>query len=100
MGLCYQWKSDLFERKPIPDLGVLPDSAAGDLLPECQIVVLSATTLLNQTIDGLLAYCKAAREIAILGPSTPFSARSSQEAGRYYSLGSSGGGYSPGSPGC
>ena len=44
----------IFERKPIPDLGVLPDSAAGDLLPQCQVVVLSATTLLNHTIDGLL----------------------------------------------
>ena len=62
----------IFERKPIPDLGVLPDSAAGDLLPECQVVVLSATTLLNHTIDGLLDHCTAAREIAILGPSTPF----------------------------
>ncbi len=62
----------VFERKPIPDLGVLPDSAAGDLLPQCQIVVLSATTLLNHTIDALLDSCKAAREIAILGPSTPF----------------------------
>ncbi len=62
----------IFERKPIPDLGVLPDSAAGDLLPQCQVVVLSATTLLNQTIDGVLECCKAAREIAVLGPSTPF----------------------------
>jgi uncharacterized protein len=62
----------IFERKPIPDLGVLPDSAVGELLPQCQVVVLSATTLLNHTIDGLLDHCKAAREIAILGPSTPF----------------------------
>lgn len=62
----------IFERKPIPDLGVLPDSAAGDVLPQCRVVVLSATTLLNQTVDGLLDCCKAAREIAILGPSTPF----------------------------
>jgi hypothetical protein len=62
----------IFERKPIPDIGVLPDSAAGDLLPHCQVVVLSATTLLNHTIDGLLDCCKTAREIAILGPSTPF----------------------------
>jgi uncharacterized protein (DUF4213/DUF364 family) len=62
----------IFERKPIPDLGVLPDSAADDLLPNCQIVVLSATTLLNHTIDGLLDHCTKAREIAILGPSTPF----------------------------
>jgi uncharacterized protein len=62
----------IFERKPIPDLGVLSDSAAVDLLPQCQVVVLSATTILNQTIDGLLDCCKEAREIAILGPSTPF----------------------------
>jgi uncharacterized protein len=62
----------IFERKPIPDLGVLPDSAAGDLLPQCQVVVLSATTLLNHTIDGVLECCKSAREIAVLGPSTPF----------------------------
>jgi uncharacterized protein len=62
----------IFERKPIPELGVLPDSAAGDLLPQCQIVILSATTLLNHTIDGLLDSCKAAREVAVLGPSTPF----------------------------
>jgi uncharacterized protein (DUF4213/DUF364 family) len=62
----------IFERKPIPELGVLSDSAAGDLLPQCQVVILSATTLLNHTIDDLLGCCKAAREIAILGPSTPF----------------------------
>ena len=62
----------IFERKAIPDLGVLPDSDAACLLPECQIVVISATTLLNHTIDGLLDRCRVAREIAILGPSTPF----------------------------
>jgi uncharacterized protein (DUF4213/DUF364 family) len=62
----------IFERKPIPELGVLSDSAAGGLLPQCQVVILSATTLLNHTIDGLLDCCKVAREIAILGPSTPF----------------------------
>jgi uncharacterized protein (DUF4213/DUF364 family) len=62
----------IFERKPIPELGVLPDSAASDLLPKCQVVILTATALLNQTIDGLLGSCKAAREIAVLGPTTPF----------------------------
>jgi uncharacterized protein len=62
----------IFERKPIPDLGVLPDSAAKEVLPQCQVAILSATTLLNHTIDGLLDLCRSAREIAILGPSTPF----------------------------
>ncbi len=62
----------IFERRPDLENGLLPETAAGDLLPECQIVILTATTLLNRTLDGLLYYCKAAREVALLGPSTLF----------------------------
>jgi uncharacterized protein len=62
----------VFERLPDPDYGILPESAAKDLLPKCQVVIMSATTLLNHTIDGLLDLSKAARQIAVLGPSTPF----------------------------
>ncbi len=62
----------IFERRPNPEFDILPESAARDLLPVCKVVILSATTLLNHTIDGLLDLCKSAREIALLGPSTPF----------------------------
>ena len=62
----------IFERRPNPEYGILPESAARDLLPECQVVIMTATTLLNHTIDDLLDLCNKAREIAILGPSTPF----------------------------
>jgi uncharacterized protein len=62
----------IFERRPIPELGVLPDTAAAEILPKCQVAILSATTLLNHTIDGLLDHCRSAREIALLGPTTPF----------------------------
>jgi uncharacterized protein len=62
----------IFERKPDPEYGILPESATQDLLPQCQVVIMSATTLLNHTMDGLLDLSKKAREIAILGPSTPF----------------------------
>jgi len=62
----------IFERRPDPKYEILPESAAQDILPKCQVVILSATTLLNHTIDGLLDLSKGAREIAILGPSTPF----------------------------
>ena len=61
----------IFERKPNPESGILPESAARDLLPQCQIAVITATAILNRTMDGLLELCKTAREIAILGPSTP-----------------------------
>lgn len=62
----------IFERQPDPEYGILPESASQDLLPKCQVVILSATTLLNHTIDTLLDLSKTAREIAVLGPSTPF----------------------------
>jgi uncharacterized protein (DUF4213/DUF364 family) len=62
----------IFERKPDPEYGILPEAAAQDLLPQCHVVIMSATTLLNHTIDGLLGLAKTAREIAVLGPSTPF----------------------------
>jgi uncharacterized protein (DUF4213/DUF364 family) len=62
----------IFERRPDPESGILPESAAEEILPKCQVAVISATAILNHTIDGLLDLCKKAREIAILGPSTPF----------------------------
>lgn len=62
----------VFERKPDPGYGILPESAAPELLPQCQVVVMSATTILNHTLERLLDLSKHAREIVILGPSTPF----------------------------
>ncbi len=61
----------IFERRPDPEYGILPDSSAKDYLPQCQVVVITATALLNHTMDGLLGLCRNAREVAILGPSTP-----------------------------
>lgn len=61
----------VFERRPANEAGVLPESAAAEILPRCQVVILSATTLLNRTLDDLLACCRNAREVAIVGPSTP-----------------------------
>jgi uncharacterized protein len=60
------------KRKPDPEYGILPEAATQDLLPQCQVAIISATTLLNHTIDRLLDLAKNSREIAILGPSTPF----------------------------
>ena len=61
----------VFERRPHAESGVLPEAAAADVLPQCQLVILSATTLLNRTLDQLLDLCRNARELAVLGPSTP-----------------------------
>jgi uncharacterized protein (DUF4213/DUF364 family) len=61
----------IFERRPDAKPGVFPELEAIKVLPQCQVVVLSATALLNRTLDGLLDLCRNAREVAILGPSTP-----------------------------
>ena len=42
-----------------------------ELLPACDVVLLSGTTTINGTIDSLLAHCSGAREIIMVGPSTP-----------------------------
>jgi uncharacterized protein (DUF4213/DUF364 family) len=61
----------IIERRSGLGSSVLPEQAAGDILPRCQIVILTATSLLNRTLDGLLDHCGGAREIVLLGPSTP-----------------------------
>src|SRR5579885_425230 len=61
----------IFERRPDAGPGVLSEAAAAEILPECHLVILSATALLNRTLDDLLVHCRNAREVAILGPSTP-----------------------------
>lgn len=60
----------IFERRSGGD-GVLPDWAASQLLPRCGVVILSATSIINRTLDALLGYCRGAREVVLLGPSTP-----------------------------
>jgi len=60
----------IFERKPQGE-DVYPDWAAEQLLPKVDVAMITGTALINKTIDHLLELTKNAREIAILGPSTP-----------------------------
>jgi uncharacterized protein (DUF4213/DUF364 family) len=64
------WLS-IFERAPrlTPDL--LPENRAAELLPECSVALITATTLMNGTIDALLDAAANCREVVLLGPSTP-----------------------------
>jgi hypothetical protein len=50
---------------------VLPTALQPQLLPECDIVILSGSTVINQTVDSLLAMCTKSREIVVVGSSTP-----------------------------
>lgn len=62
----------IFERERGHGTGdVQPDWAAPLLLPECDIAILTATALVNRTLDGLLDAASGARECIVVGPTTP-----------------------------
>ncbi len=58
----------VLERNPGP--GDLPDTAAEYVLPEQDVVFITATTLINKTLPRLLDLGRGAR-VALVGPSTP-----------------------------
>jgi uncharacterized protein (DUF4213/DUF364 family) len=61
----------VFERIPEPDGGIRPAHEATETLPNCQVALITATSIINHTIDGLLAAVEQCREVVVLGASTP-----------------------------
>lgn len=51
----------------------LPAEAAREVLPQADVVAMSATTLMNRTFDDLIALCRPDALVLVLGPSTPLS---------------------------
>ena len=58
----------MLERSPRP--GDYPDSACDWLLPQCDMVIMTASTLVNKTLPHLLELCRDAYTI-LAGPSCP-----------------------------
>jgi len=56
-----------------PSEGDYPAEAAADLIPQADIVAITSSSLVNHTLDDLLALCPAKATVMLLGPSTPFS---------------------------
>jgi len=61
----------VLELEPIE--GEYPAEAAADLLPNAHVVAITGSTLMNHTLDGLLALCSPQSTVMVLGPSTPLS---------------------------
>lgn len=59
----------VLERTPGP--GDLPASEAPRVIPECRDLIITATTLVNGTIAGLLALAGPDTRVTIVGPGTP-----------------------------
>jgi len=61
----------IIERHPLP--GDYPEEDSRTFLPQSDIVVITATTLINHTLPGLLALCSKGSVKMLLGPTTPMS---------------------------
>lgn len=61
----------IFEETSRASGELLPASQAGSWLPKCQVALITATSIINNTTDALLEAAAHCREIAILGASTP-----------------------------
>ncbi|MHC1624959.1 MAG: Rossmann-like domain-containing protein [Methermicoccaceae archaeon] len=60
----------VLEKRGVVDkkVEVLPSEQAPGVLPSSDVVIMSATTLLNGTVDELLTLTGGAREVVLLGP--------------------------------
>lgn len=61
----------IFERDAEKEEQVYPESAEPELLPNCQVVFITSSTLINGTLESLLHHCSGARDIVMVGSSTP-----------------------------
>jgi len=61
----------VLEQNPGPD--DLPAEAAPQVLPGADVVAITGMTLVNHTLEGLLALCSPQAKVLVLGPSTPLS---------------------------
>ena len=61
----------IFEQIKEKTAELLPEEEAYRLLPQCQIAMITSTTLINQSVDRLLEAAKGCREVILLGASTP-----------------------------
>ena len=61
----------VIEQHPVE--GDYPENAANEFIPQADIVALTASALINHTLDNLLALCNPEALVMILGPSTPLS---------------------------
>jgi uncharacterized protein len=56
-----------------PKDGDFPAQAAPEIIPQADVVALTATTLINKTFQGLIDLCRPDARVVLIGPSTPLS---------------------------
>ncbi len=71
----------IFERVTTPTGLLRPQEEAVATLPRCQIALITATSIINHTFDGLLDAARGCRQVAVLGASTPLLAEAFSTTG-------------------
>lgn len=61
----------VFERVDRPTALIRPPEEAEAELSHCQVALITATSIINHTVDGLLRAARGSREVVLLGASTP-----------------------------
>jgi uncharacterized protein (DUF4213/DUF364 family) len=66
-------KLHVFEKNPwlAKEVGMeelQPESLARDILPNCDVLIITGVTLVNHTLEPILKWSKRAREIVLVGP--------------------------------
>lgn len=61
----------IFEQIKEKQNNLLPEEQAYRLLPECQVALITSTSILNHTVDKLLVAARLCRDVVLLGASTP-----------------------------
>lgn len=63
----------VFEQHTDKAAGLYSEADMPVYLPQCSVVVVTATSIINHTIDQVLSHCTGAREVYLVGPSCPLS---------------------------
>lgn len=64
-------KLSIFEMEQTAEVEVYPAEKAFDVIPQCSVAIMTATTLINGTLDRLLEVAVNCREVILVGPSAP-----------------------------
>ena len=61
----------IFEQIEEKKGNLLPEEEAYRLLPQCQVAMITSTSILNRTVEKILSAARSCREVILLGASTP-----------------------------
>lgn len=59
----------VIEKQPVGD--DFPEDAAGEYIPQADVVAITGTAFINHTMKNLLTLCRPGAMVMVLGPSTP-----------------------------